>query len=222
MELISQLKGNLIVSCVAHENEPFYGPKDMALMAQAAKMGGAAAILADGLKNLAEIKLKAGLPIIGMVKRKYADSDVILTPTSKEVYELLDAKVDIIAIDATSRKRPRGEMLPALISMIRNNSQALIMAEVSSFEEGKAAFELGVNLLSYQSHSKQPDPSLIQLLSNINKVPVIAVGNILSPVQAAGLLKAGAHAVVVGSAITGPHKITEGFVKAIWQEFRKN
>jgi len=47
------------------------------------------------------------------------------------------------------------------------------------------------------------------------KVPVIAEGNVETPEMAAHCLALGAHAVVVGGAITRPQQITRRFVNAI-------
>ncbi|WP_453680464.1 tRNA-dihydrouridine synthase, partial [Streptomyces sp. NPDC055642] len=46
-------------------------------------------------------------------------------------------------------------------------------------------------------------------------VPVIAEGNVETPAMAARCLSLGAHAVVVGGAITRPQQITRRFVDAI-------
>jgi N-acylglucosamine-6-phosphate 2-epimerase len=46
-------------------------------------------------------------------------------------------------------------------------------------------------------------------------IPVIAEGRITTPVQAAHALQLGAHAVVVGTAITRPQWITARFVEAV-------
>ncbi len=48
------------------------------------------------------------LPVIGIVKRDYEDSEIYITPTMKEVEELMEVKPEIIAMDATISKRPGG------------------------------------------------------------------------------------------------------------------
>ncbi|MGV2795013.1 N-acetylmannosamine-6-phosphate 2-epimerase, partial [Clostridium perfringens] len=47
------------------------------------------------------------------------------------------------------------------------------------------------------------------------QVPVIAEGRIHTPGEAAEAFRAGAYAVVVGTAITRPHTLTEQFARAI-------
>jgi N-acylglucosamine-6-phosphate 2-epimerase len=47
------------------------------------------------------------------------------------------------------------------------------------------------------------------------KVPIIAEGNVLTPEMAKRCLELGAHAVVVGGAITRPQTIARRFVEAM-------
>ncbi len=49
--------------------------------------------------------------MIGIVKRDYDDSGIYITPTIKEIDELMEAKPEIIAIDATISTRPEGKTL---------------------------------------------------------------------------------------------------------------
>lgn len=39
--IINSIKGGIVVSCQAHEEDGLYGPENMALMAKAAELGGA-------------------------------------------------------------------------------------------------------------------------------------------------------------------------------------
>ena len=105
------MKGKLIVSCQALPEEPLHSSFIMGRMARAAKMAGAGGIRANTKEDIAEIQKEVELPIIGIVKRDYEDSKVYITPTMKEVDELMEVGVDIIAIDATISKRPGGKSL---------------------------------------------------------------------------------------------------------------
>ena len=107
LDIIKDLKGRLIVSCQALKNEPLYGSEIMAKMAFAAELGGAAAIRANSVEDIIQIKKAVKLPILGIIKQKYEDSEVYITPTFKEVEALYNVGVDIIAIDFTNRTRPR-------------------------------------------------------------------------------------------------------------------
>jgi len=104
--ILEALKGKLVVSCQALENEPLHSPFIMARMALAAAQGGAAAIRANSVADIEAIKQQVSLPVIGIIKRDYPDSEVFITATLKEVDELMTVQPDIIALDATARPRP--------------------------------------------------------------------------------------------------------------------
>ena len=105
-QFFEHVQGRLIVSCQALDDEPLHGSKTMAKLALAAEMGGAAAIRANGYDDIEAIRQVTDLPIIGLVKQDYDDSDIYITPTKKEIDELTRAKVDIIALDATAENGP--------------------------------------------------------------------------------------------------------------------
>lgn len=221
---IKALKGGLIVSCQALEDEPLHSSYIMGRMAFAAKEGGAIAIRANSYNDIVEIKKTVDLPVLGIVKRDYEDSEVYITPTMKEIEELVEAKTEIIALDATNRIRPQGLTLEVFIKKIREKYEnLLLMADVSTFEEGIRAWELGFDIVSttmsgytpYSKKSDTPDFALLERLVNTVKVPVIAEGRIWTREEAVKALEIGAHAVVVGSAITRPREITRRFAEAI-------
>ncbi len=226
-QVFQRLKGKLIVSCQALEHEPLHGSDVMGKMAKAAYQGGAAGIRANGAEDIKAIKQYVNLPIIGLVKRDYEDSEVYITATKKEVDELMGEGVDIIAIDATSRTRPNGETLEGLIAYLKSHNQK-IMADISSFEEGIAAEKLGVDCISttmsgytpYSPQQKEPDFNLLEKLVSKLTIPVFAEGRISTPDQAEKAINLGAHSVVVGSAITRPQEIAKNFAQQLEQEGR--
>ncbi|QJD86042.1 N-acetylmannosamine-6-phosphate 2-epimerase [Cohnella herbarum] len=228
--LIAQLAQNIIVSCQALEDEPLYGPEHMAVMAVAAEEGGAIAIRANTPQDVRAIKRKCKLPIIGLYKKDYPDSAVYITPTIREVKEIAEAGAEFVAIDATSLTRPGGEKLEHFVQSIREECPGLlIVADVSTYEEGVTAMGLGVDLVSTtmsgytpQSMTNEgPDIELVRRLSALGGVPVLAEGRIWTPSEAAECLKAGAYAVVVGTAITRPQEITRRFATAILEAARQ-
>ena len=87
---LEQLKGHLIVSCQALPHEPLHSSFIMGRMAKAAAEGGALGIRANTREDIEEIKKNVDLPVIGIVKRDYPDSKVYITPTMREVDELMD------------------------------------------------------------------------------------------------------------------------------------
>ena len=115
-EILDKIKGGLIVSCQALASEPLYDSYIMSKMALAAKLGGAVGIRANTVVDIKAIKEKVDLPLIGIIKQEYDDSDVYITPTMKEVDALVETGCEIIAIDATNRLRPNGETLEAFFT----------------------------------------------------------------------------------------------------------
>lgn len=222
--VLDKLRGGLIVSCQALENEPLHGSDIMARMAIAAKEGGAVGIRANSGKDIQSIKEAVDLPVIGIVKRYYQNSDVFITPTLKEVEEVVRAGAEIVAIDATNRQRPDGVSIESFVKVIRTQfPEILVMADVSTLEEGILASRSGVDLVAttlsgytpYSSELHGPDFQLIESLTAQLSVPVIAEGRVRTPNEAAQCLEKGAWAVVVGSAITRPQEITRWFVEQL-------
>lgn len=224
--MLEQIKGRLVVSCQALEDEPLHSPFIMARMALAAAEGGAAGIRANSVVDIEAIKQQVALPVIGLVKRDYPDSEVFITPTLREVDELMVAAPEMIALDATDRPRPGGETLAQLVSGIRARWPALLlMADIASVEEALIAEELGFDcvgttLYGYTAQTQghtlpEGDFALLRAVLAAVTMPVIAEGNVDTPERAARCLALGAHAVVVGGAITRPQQITRRFTDAI-------
>ncbi|WP_203226035.1 N-acetylmannosamine-6-phosphate 2-epimerase [Bacillus kwashiorkori] len=221
--MLDQIKKGLVVSCQALEDEPLYGSEIMKRMADAAKRGGAVGIRANGVEDIKAIKEYVKLPIIGIVKKEYEGSDVYITPTLNEVEALVNLGVDIIALDATNRLRPNGIDLAAFFKEIKTKfPHQKWMADCATLEECRFAEELGFDCVGTTMHGYTEETRgkklydndfefLKQVIKTVS-IPVIAEGNIVTPNMAAKALKIGAHAVVVGGAITRPQQITERFV----------
>lgn len=225
LEALGLGKG-LVVSCQALEDEPLHSSFIMGRMAIAARMGGAVGIRANSAEDIKEIKTQVQLPVIGIVKRDYPDSKVYITPTMKEIEELVGADSDIIALDGTSDIRPGGLLLPELIKKIKDKyQQQLLMADISTVEEAvkaeKLGFDLiGTTLIGYTESTVgqkmyDNDFELLKQVVQTVKSPVVAEGNVLTPEMAKRCLEIGVYCVVVGGAITRPQQITERFVKHI-------
>ncbi|MEH0887715.1 N-acetylmannosamine-6-phosphate 2-epimerase [Enterobacter sp. UNJFSC 003] len=224
--VLDTLKGKLVVSCQALENEPLHSPFIMSRMALAAAQGGAAAIRANSVLDIEAIKQQVSLPVIGIIKRDYPDSEVFITATMKEVDELMAVTPEIIALDATTRKRPGDNSLETLVTRIRSRyPSVLLMADISSVEEAVTAQALGFDcvgttLYGYTAESAgralpENDCAFLKAVLAAVTVPVVAEGNVDTPERAARCLALGAYMVVVGGAITRPQQITERFMSAI-------
>ena len=218
---LAAVKGKLIVSCQALDNEPLHGAAIMAKMATAASIGGAAAIRANSPADIRAIKQAVDLPLIGLYKQ--GDSGVYITPTFDSAAAIADAGADIIALDCTNRQRPDAVPLPGLLARIQSELRLPIFADVSNLDEAQAAADLGAamaapTLSGYTENSPPqagPDFELLRQMIAALPIPVIAEGRIHSPGQARRALELGAWSVVVGSAITRPRAITARFVRAL-------
>lgn len=225
-ELFEKIKGKLIISCQAVEGEPLYVEEKsiMYLMARAAKQAGSPAIRTSSIRDVIAIKEETGLPVIGLVKVKYDGFESYITPTMKEVDDLIQAGSDVIALDCTNQKRGDGKTIGEFVTEVREKyPEAILMADISTFEEGVNAWKLGVDIVgttmsgytSYTEKTEGPDYELIKRLSEAVDIPVIGEGRIHYPDQAVEALNAGAFAVVVGGAITRPLEIAQRFIKAV-------
>ena len=224
--VLDNLKGKLIVSCQALDNEPLHSPFIMSRMAVAAEEGGAEGIRANSVADIAAIKQLVSLPVIGIIKRDYPDSEVFITATMKGVDELMSVGPELIALDATARPRPGGQRLDALVAEIRAKyPSVLLMADISTAEEALTAQSLGFDcvgttLYGYTAETEghalpENDCGFLRdVLAAVN-IPVVAEGNVETPTLAARCLELGAHTVVVGGAITRPQQITARFAAAI-------
>ena len=226
IEKVEALKGKLIVSCQALENEPLHSSFIMGRMALAAKEGGAMGIRANTKEDIKEIQANVDLPIIGIVKRNYEGSSVYITPTMKEVDELMEVGPEIIAVDATGALRPGNVTLDDFFYSIKEKyPNQLLMADCSTIDEAVHADELGFDfigttMVGYTDQSKNDkieanDFEILRVIHSKVKNRIIAEGNINTPEKIKRVIELGAFCVVVGSAITRPQLITKNFVDAL-------
>lgn len=223
---IEDIKGQLIVSCQALEEEPLHSSFIMGKMALAAKEGGAYGIRANSVDDIREIKKVVSLPVIGIIKRVYSDSQIYITPTITEIDELICVSPEVIAIDATNRMRPGNISLESFYQQIRSKYPAQqLMADCSTVEEAIEADRLGFDyigttLVGYTEYSRnlnisENDFEIIREILGKVKHKVIAEGNIDTPEKAKRVIELGCYSVVVGGAITRPQLITKKFAAAV-------
>ena len=222
--LIESLKGKLIVSCQAYMGEPLRHPETMAQMARACELGGAAAIRCQGLSDIAAIKGRVEVPVIGLWKEGH--EGVYITPTLRHAMACVNAGCDVVALDATDRPRPDGSTFEQIVAGIRAQSDVLIMADCATIEDICRGVAAGCDLVSTTlSHgvaaidctmADGPDlPLLRQACEEFPGFPVVCEGRVHSPKDACDAIEAGAWSVVVGTAITHPTSITSWFAKAM-------
>ena len=225
-EILELTKGSIIVSCQALPHEPMYC-EEMSLMpyfAKAAQQAGSKVIRTSSVRDVVEIKEKTGMPVIGLIKRNYEGFESYITPTMQEIDELVAADSDVIALDCTYMKRGDGKTINEFLAEIRAKyPDIVLMADISTYEEAINAWKCGVNMVGttmsgYTPHSPKtegPNYELVEQLVRDLPIPVIAEGRVHYPDQAKKMLQLGAHAVVVGGAITRPLEIAQRFYKAI-------
>jgi N-acylglucosamine-6-phosphate 2-epimerase len=221
---LRRLAGGLVVSCQAREQNPLHGPRFMAAMAEAAVLGGAAGIRADGEADIGAIRSAVGpdVPIMGIFKVKQADGSLFITPTGESALKVITAGAELVALDGTSRDRPGGEPLRDVVSAIHEAGGAAL-ADIDTLDHARYAFDRGVDavgttLSGYTADSRkqeEPDFDLLAQLVAESPVPVFAEGRIWTREQARRALDLGASFVVVGTAITNPQAITARFVAAL-------
>lgn len=225
MNIINRLKGKVVVSVQAMPSEPLYLEKCMVAMMKSVIKGGAAGLRVAGARDVKNAKHLFDVPIIGLTKPDIIPSNwqeiVYITPTLKEVIELVEAGADIIAFDGTMRERPNGAKLEELIKYVKINNR-ISMADISTLEEGLNAEKLGANILSTtlsgytqfsQNRGNGPDFELLKQLVDNTNLPVVLEGRIWEPEEVDRAFELGAHCVVIGSAITRPQLITKRFVQ---------
>lgn len=225
-EILDAIHGKMIISCQAIPGEPLYleDASVMYLMARAAKRAGTPAIRTSSIRDVAAIKKETGLPVIGLVKINYPGYDSYITPTMKEVDDLVAVGSDVVALDCTLRKRGDGTTINEFIAQIRQKyPDIILMADISNYEEGINAWKCGVDIVGttmsgytdYTSKKDEPDYELMTRLAADIDIPVIGEGKIHYPDQAVKALQTGIWSIVVGGAITRPLEIAQRFMKAI-------
>jgi N-acylglucosamine-6-phosphate 2-epimerase len=211
---------SIVVSCQAGPDDPLHGSESMALMARAAVAGGAAAIRANGAADVAAIRAAVDVPILGI--NKLGDPrGVFITPDVEAAAAVVAAGADVVALDGTLRPRPDGRPLREHVAEIHERLEVEVMADVDSLEAGVAARAAGADLVAstlsgYTGSAVPdgPDVALVARLAAALDCPVVAEGRYWTPDDVRAGFDAGAHAIVIGTAITNPTAITRRLAAA--------
>jgi len=220
MSVLETLRGGLVVSCQPVDDGPMDRPEIVAAMAAAAVAGGAAGLRIEGVANLAAVRSRVSVPIVGIRKRDLDGSPVRITPFAADARALADAGADVIAYDATDRPRP--ETTAAILAAI-HAAGAVAMADCSTLADGTRALDegaaiLGTTLSGYTAETAdRPDGVDTDLIRAFHELGgfVMAEGRINTPERAGDAMVAGADAVTVGTALTRLEHVTGWFRSAV-------
>ncbi len=214
-DAVVAVAGRLIVSCQASNGSPLRHTPTIARLAASALRGGAAALRVNGVHDIAAVRESTHVPIIGLDKRMGVRRNVI-TQTDEQVVALVDAGADIVAVDATL------EVVADVAARVRSaitHAGVAVMADVSTFDEGMAAWDagatfVGTTLSGYTPYSPQHSGPDLDLVRDSRRAVFACSRRAASrrPTDVAAAFEVGAHAVVVGGAITDPIAITRRFV----------
>ena len=208
------LNKGLIVSVQAPLGSPMRDPDVIAAMAEASLRNGAIGVRLESPEHIGAVRRRCPEAlIIGLWKCTFPDSSVYITPGWREIQAVWSAGADVIALDATERFRPEGQLLADLVQRARQELRATLMADVDSVQNGLNAAALGCDwigttLYGYTETTSECTPPGLELLHDLRRglessVRLICEGGIASPGIARSALDAGADNVVVGTAITG-------------------
>ena len=222
MNILEKLKNEIIISVQAMKGEPLYEETALTAMMKSVVNGGAKGLRLAGARDVKNAKKLFDIPVIGLTKPDKLPDNwkeiVYITPTLKEVNELIEANADIIATDATLRERPK-ESLKEILKYIKAHNK-LAMADISTFEEGVKARELGFDIISttlsgYTQNSDcasvEPDFKLLSNLAKEVDCPIFLEGRVWEPSEVKKAFDLGAYSVVIGSAVTRPQLIVKRF-----------
>ncbi len=216
--VLDRLKGKLVVSCQPVVGGPLDRTDIVVAFALAAVAGGAAGLRIEGVDRVRAVRAATPLPVIGLVKRIDPSTPIIITPTGADVADLAEAGADIIAFDATDRSRP--ETVAALAEQVHRAGR-IAMADIATRPEACGARAAGCDIIGTTLSGygdgpvpEDPDIALVEACSGMG-VPVFAEGRYRTAGEVEAARRAGAWAVVVGSAVTRPEHITAWLAKGL-------
>jgi N-acylglucosamine-6-phosphate 2-epimerase len=207
---IDAVLDGLIVSCQAPEGSPLRDSRTMAQMAASAERHRARAVRVEGSADIAAVTARARLPVIGIRKARRTGSDVYITSTREDVDLIHAAGAVVVALDATSRRRPGGERLVDLVAHAHDLGLA-VMGDLAGVEDARFARDAGVDIVATtliapsaeDVRAGGPNLRAIDAIRTLDLgLPIIAEGRFATASDLAGAIRAGARSVVMGRALT--------------------
>ncbi len=237
--ILESFAGGLIVSCQVQKDDPIYSEDIVVKMALAAQWAGAVGIRANSPEQIKAIKAEVHLPVIGLYKIWHEDTDVFITPTLAAAQQVWEAGAEIIAMDCTTQRTHEGTVARDLLPVVKRAiPQAILFADVATYDEAVWAMAHGADIVGPTLYGYTPETAHIEApdlreFARIcrdlkDEVYVIMEGHLYTPEDAMKCIFLGAHAVVVGSAITRPHLTARRFVDLLsgyqnnWRDAEKS
>ena len=221
MTVLDRLRGGLVVSVQARAGSAIDDPHVLAAMARAAQENGAAGVRIQGVRNLEAVRKRVEIPIIGIIKREYEGFEPYITPTLREIREVLDCGAEIVAFDATERPHPEGNEVADLVAAVHAGG-ALAMADCARSGDGVCARAAGADVVAttlcgYTKETRGTELPALDLVRAFAQLDcfVICEGGIHDPQAGAQALQAGADAIVVGTAITNTEWLVSRYAAAL-------
>jgi N-acylglucosamine-6-phosphate 2-epimerase len=217
---LAYLRGGLIVSVQADADSALNSPATIAVLATVAVRNGAKAVRIEGVERIAAVRAAVDVPIVGLIKKRYEGFEPYITPTSADIFEVVEAGADIVAFDATDRPRPDGSTVAGAVSSIRVTNR-LAMADCARASDAAAALAAGADiaattLCGYTDQTlgaRLPALGLVRELIALGGF-VVCEGGVADPAAARSAFAAGANAICVGTAITNVDALVRAFVGA--------
>ncbi|MBQ2877055.1 MAG: putative N-acetylmannosamine-6-phosphate 2-epimerase [Clostridia bacterium] len=223
----------LIVSSQALEGNPLRNSEYLAVMAEAAVVGGAKAIRANGVEDIKEMRGRISVPIIGIDKRKDSSGRTVITPDFEGAKRIAEAGATIIALDVTDYPSDITEDRKTLIDRIHNELGLLVMADISTAAEAQKAAKMGVDAVSTtlagyvpgalhtEDELYTPNLELVKEIAAMHLPCALVVeGRLWDKEDLAKAFELGADAVVIGKAVTNPMAITKYFLSKVPENLR--
>jgi N-acylglucosamine-6-phosphate 2-epimerase len=210
---------DIVVSSQAIAGSPLVDPEALTRIGLDAIAGGASALRLAGADTVAFASTRVDVPIIGLIKTNRVGYEPRITATSEEIQQLMEAGAQIIAIDATHRKRP--EPLERLFQIAVSNSLE-VFADIATLEEAQRSMDLGATYIATtmsgytdaRAITEGPDFELLEGVIALGAKAVLE-GRVSTSAHIQQALDLGAHSVVIGRAITSPQSILRGILEGV-------
>jgi N-acylglucosamine-6-phosphate 2-epimerase len=218
---LERLRGGLIVSIQPEAESVLNTPATVALFARCAVANGAAGVRIAGAERIAAVRSAVDVPIVGLVKKHYPGFEPYITPTLREIDDIVAAGAEIVAFDATPRARPDGGDVAQRIAAIHAR-KALAMADCSTAGEMRAAAAAGADIIAttlcgYTEPTRGWELPALDLVKACAPSPafIILEGGVADPAQVGAALAAGAGAVCAGTAISNLDALVRRFATEV-------